>query len=152
MFLLWLFIFSDSKINIFRAKCGSRHAAHTAKALRWRVKQLLKYLMKKSNLSLYYIKYLDPPLQSHWEQDRGLRVMSLLEREPECLCDELSDALFLELLVQLLSVFFSLYLWSLLEYDSSHCFCSVRFETAILYVLEEKVPRKIINIIYFCKI
>ena len=34
-------------------KRGSRHAAHAAKALRWRVKQLLKHLIKKSILSSY---------------------------------------------------------------------------------------------------
>ena len=32
------------------SKRGSRHAAHAAKALRWRVDQLLKYLIKKNIL------------------------------------------------------------------------------------------------------
>ena len=40
----------------------SRHVASAAKALQWRLKQLLKFPIKKSNLSLSYcVECLDPP-------------------------------------------------------------------------------------------
>ena len=38
-------------INAIGVECGSRHAANAAKALRWRVDQLLKCLIKKITLS-----------------------------------------------------------------------------------------------------
>ena len=40
-----------SKRVLVEGKSGYRHAAHVAKALRWRVDQLLKCLRKKITLS-----------------------------------------------------------------------------------------------------
>ena len=49
--------------SLYVSKRGSRHAAHAAKALRWRVDQLLRCLIKKITLSsLWYTLCLDPPL------------------------------------------------------------------------------------------
>ena len=49
--------------TLFSCKRGSRSAAHAAKSLRWSIKQLLKYLIKKFKTHpIHQFLCLDPPL------------------------------------------------------------------------------------------
>ena len=53
MFIIWMELENkkDTAINLLLNNRGSRHTAHAAKALRWRVDKLLKRLIKKKTLS-----------------------------------------------------------------------------------------------------
>ena len=60
-----------------KVKRGSRHAAHTVKALRWRVDKLLKCLIKKRTLfSKWFTVCLVPPLRK-CETKQNAKSLSL---------------------------------------------------------------------------